>query len=314
MARQPPLRQDACAQRAASGLTGVGQGQAHQWQLPLRPIPPHQGRRGPTATVAIALLGPRLAYHILSRGVPYDDLGEEYFERRRPRTPSATEAGSWGSLSALVTRSPSNHCPTRMTTRASGVEGSSGIFDPEAGATAIDHVRSVQKRLIVVNAGSLDGGIAEVQAARGVAALLRAGNGAGRDVGVRDRGDQDRARRVDHLGGHVERRQQAHDGVVAPTYLEDQALAAGAPAPRGRRGAAGRPSRGSASSTPHIRPEPPDVAYPVTSRGRRSGGRSARCAGDVVQDVVAADDGRPRPRRRTRPGSRATCRWAPGPS
>jgi hypothetical protein len=56
---------------------------AHQRHLPVRPLPPDQKRRGHAkATIATGHKILTAAYHVLSRGVTYNELGEEFFYRR----------------------------------------------------------------------------------------------------------------------------------------------------------------------------------------------------------------------------------------
>ena len=58
-------------------------GRAHQRHLPVRPLPPDQSRRGHAkATIATAHKILTAAYHVLNQGVPYHELGEEFFYRR----------------------------------------------------------------------------------------------------------------------------------------------------------------------------------------------------------------------------------------
>jgi transposase len=67
-----------------------------------------KSRRGHAkATVATGHKILTAHYHVLQRGVPYNEPGEALFYRRAPSTPSATAAASSTSSSASATPSPS---------------------------------------------------------------------------------------------------------------------------------------------------------------------------------------------------------------
>ena len=81
----PPIGDPPRKQVAAPRPDRSGQGRGpHQRHLSVGPVPPHRGWRGPNkATVAVAHSILFAAWHMLTTGQVYDDLGPDWFKSRR---------------------------------------------------------------------------------------------------------------------------------------------------------------------------------------------------------------------------------------